>query len=197
MNSTDDDDWLAALAGRPREGMAPGTRAEALCLREALREQQTSAPIPVSAADTERLLAAARAQGLLAGSCRSCEALRAFWQGLRSPRRLSLTAGLGFAVLMLLVQMPRVDKDQAEEPALRGEAVQVLRDADPAARRERVAALLTQEGVAVRRYERLGRLGLDAQIPPPARARLSDQLARAHGLRIDADGGLRLEVEVP
>ena len=80
---------------------------------------------------------------------------------------------------------------------LRGAAdgqVWLLRADDPQALRERIAADLAAGGVAVTRYERLGRYGLDAELPLPAPPALLDTL-RGHGLQPGADGSLRVEVE--
>jgi hypothetical protein len=74
--------------------------------------------------------------------------------------------------------------------------VQLLVDPDPRGKRDDLARQLARLGADVRRYERLGRFGLDARVtlPPPA---ATVQALQALGLTADADGVLRVEVESP
>ena len=88
----DDDDWLAALVGRSREGAQTSTLAVAGLLREGHRQaaaQRTAPPLP----DLQQLLARARVEGLFdhrRGWCWGCLerwqrwTRRPAWQGARA-----------------------------------------------------------------------------------------------------------------
>jgi len=201
MNAEQDDfDWLDAVAGRPRAQADPRTLREAALLRAAARAW---APYPLRAdelaADPEALVARARREGVLGARRPLCAGCVERWRAWRArPRALG---GLGLVVAALLAVLvfgvlpSRVDDDST--PVLRGtqtDGVWRLRAAEPGALRDRVADELAATGVTSRRYERLGRAGLDAEIAPAqaaAAARVLDRL----GVRPGADGVLRIEVE--
>jgi hypothetical protein len=91
---------------------------------------------------------------------------------------------------------PRTEPSPWTAEQLRGDPpLWMLRDADPLARRERLAARLEAAGLAPRRYERLGRYGLELQLPAGTPAVLLEALWRDEGVRPDAEGWLRVEVE--
>jgi hypothetical protein len=199
MNGMQDDlDWLDAVAGRPRAQADPRTLHEAALLRAAAR---TWAPRPlraeVLATDPQALLA--RAEGVLGGRRPLCTGCAQRWRAWRA--RLGMRGGLGFAVAALLAAFvfgllpSRVDEDAG--PVLRGtqaDGVWRLRAAEPAAQRDRIADELAAAGIASRRYERLGRFGLDAE-PTPAQTAAAARLLDRLGVRPGADGVLRIEVE--
>ncbi len=216
----DTDDWLLALAGRPRAGTAPATLREARWLREAIQRwpaaadraeaSETLAALPSDA--EAALLARAVHAGLLPAEgappqrpglarwCAGCagrgQRLRA-WLGQRPA-----AAGLALATAALLVvgvwQLQPPAAPPGTPPLLRGaqqDGSWLLQDADPQTLRDAWALRLQATGASVRRYERLGRYGLDAEWPAPAPG-LDAQLA-GMGLRRGPDGSLRLEVEAP
>lgn len=185
----DDDAWLDALAGRPAQGAAAR---EGALLRDALRRLPAPAlaPPPV-----EPLLEAARRQGLLRR--RWCPACAERWQRWRR-RPWAWAGGLALAGALgwLAVGLQTLQPPPEGTPVLRApvDGVWLRRVADPAAAREQLAGRLQAAGVTVHRYERLGRQGLDADLPAtpgPALAALlrDEQLAPA------ADGSLRVEFE--
>jgi hypothetical protein len=202
MSSPDDDlDWLDALAGRTAPDAEPVTLMEAGLLRQATRAWPTPRVDEARAADLETLLSQARAEGLLRKPwCSDCDAR---WRALGSAwrRRPLLGTGLGLGVAgLLLVLVPGVLAPPAgvvpdAGTVLRGaDAIRLLRDADPAARRDRIAVELEAGGATVSRYERLGRFGLDASGLASAPNALRERLAR-EGLQPEPDGTLRVEIE--
>lgn len=185
----DDQAWAEALAGRP--AAADATAAEAALLRDALRRWPAQPPQPHL--DEAALLAAARAQGLLApgrSGCAVCAAMRrllarpAVWGGLGA---MALAAVLGLAILPGL-WVPPDDAGVLRSPAGGWQ----LQADDPVAARDGLAARLRAAGADVQTYERAGRAGLDAEFPAPPDAALRAWLAE-RGLATAADGSLRVE----
>ncbi|WP_284618952.1 hypothetical protein [Aquabacterium humicola] len=203
MNPRDDDDWLDALAGRPREGSAPATLQEAALLREAMRRWRPLAQAEPAADAEAALLQAAQRTGLLRRRwCPACAERWERWQrrlmsaGHPRPWAWALAAAFGIAVLLPLLRPP-VTPPADDPTVLRGstaDGLQLLRDAKPRERRDALAAELAALGATVRRYERLGRFGLDAEWTSPPSPEVSVQLAR-RGIVRGADGSVRIEVE--
>jgi hypothetical protein len=200
MAADDDLDWIAAVAGRPRAGTDPRTLQEAALLRAAARTW-TPRPLPAEAQRsdaTETLLARARREGVLARTW--CPGCAARWRGWRE---LSwATRGLGLALVAMLAVMvfgvlPPLQRDDRPDPVLRGapaDGVWLLRSATPQAQRDRIADELAAAGLSVRRYERLGRHGLDAEVTAASAGAVAPVLRR-HGVQAGPDGVLRIEVE--
>lgn len=201
----DDEDWLAALAGRPRPGSDPATLREGALLRQAQRTQgqhasldQAPEPQPV-----ESLLRRARAEGLLEphrGWCAGCAArLRALKDAVARRPRLG-GAGLVLASLLAAwIVLPLLHTEPPEPPVLRAgpDGVVLVVDARPVARRDAMADALMAAGLPVQRYERLGRAGLDAELPPPPLPPAVKQALQSLGLVAPSDGVLRVEVMAP
>lgn len=199
MKPSDTDDWLEALAGRPRADADPAVNAEAALLREASRRWPVAVP-PMSAEEAQvglaALLAAAQRDARRAerSGCAVCQALRRL---LSWPRLAGAAAFASLALLLVVVAPWRSTGVPAENGTLRGpaaEGVQRLRAAEPRLLRERIADELAQAGVAAARYERGGRFGLDAELPVPPPAELVQLLGR-HGLVAPPSGGLAVEIE--
>lgn len=189
----DDDAWLEALAGRAAGGPAAH---EGALLRDALRRL----PVPALAPPpVEAVLAAAEAGGLLRRrlGCPACaERWRRWRQALARPSgwagAMAVAAAIGWVVVGLQTQQP---VPEASAPVLRAPAdgVWLRRAAEPAAARDRLAVRLQAAGVAVvHRYERLGRAGLDADLPAPLPPALA-ALLREEAVAPAADGSLRVE----
>lgn len=192
--SRDDHDWADALAGRAPPDAASAALAEGRMLRDAAR-RWPAVPPPLSLPDEQTLLARARADGLLAPRRRWCAGCAERWRRWRdSPRWLG---GAGLVLASLLGLWVAVDVGRAPDdlPALRAPEGVLLRSAaDPAGARERLATLLAAQQVPVRRYERLGRFGIDADLPRPPPPALQ-ALLRDEGLAVAGDGSLRVEFE--
>ena len=193
----DDEDWLAALAGHERTGSDAMTRREAAWLRAAQRRWVAQPQLlaePAGAQD--RLLQRARAEGLLRRRwCAGCADRWQRWLG--TPWRMG-AAGLVLAsVLVAFVALPLL-QPAPEDSVLRAgvDGVVLLQDAAPAARRDRLAAALAAAGATVRPYQRLGRYGIDAELPATASPALS-ALLKAEHLAWPTGGVLRIEVESP
>ncbi len=209
---SDDELWLQTLAGRtgpahratgPAAAPRPAQN-EAELLRDAMRRWPAAAPsLAVSAEDIEQLVAAARDAGLLAPRwhlCRACLQRALSWlQALGHWPAGLMTAGV-VALLLLGVALPLLLRPAADDdgPALRAPAqagVQLRQAAQPEAARDALAGRLQALAVPVQRYQRLGRFGLDAELPVaphPANEALA-RLLREEGLVVAADGSLRVE----
>ncbi|NRF72102.1 hypothetical protein HLB44_34475 [Aquincola sp. S2] len=201
MNPSDDaEDWAAALAGRPRPGTAPATVLEAQLLRAAARSWRPELQAEPAVDAEARLLQAASAAGLLQQRRRWCAGCAERWQRWRAWLGASRAWGgaLAAGCVGLVLLLPLLQPPEPEAPTvLRGEAidgVQLLRDARPQARRDQLAVELEALGASVRRYERLGRFGLDAEWPSPLTPDASARLAQRGFVR-GADGSVRIEIE--
>ena len=197
----DDGDWLDALAGRNRPAgtaTAAATQAEAQLWRQAHLRAARSAAEPVPALpDVQDLLARARAEGLLVKRTGWCAGCLARWQRWRSPPRAWGGAGLALASVLAALVVVLVQQTATEDqPAMRGaDAAVVLRSAeDPSAAREQLARTLQGYGVQPHLYQRLGRWGLDADLPQPLPPGLLQAL-QAQGLAVPAGASLRVEFE--
>jgi hypothetical protein len=199
-NDRDDLDWMAAIGGRPRPGTDPRTLLEATLLRAAARAW-TPRPLPAEAwADsTEPLLVRARREGLLTERPSWCAGCAERWRRWRERPWTSGSLGLAlaavFAVLVFGVLPPRDDgRDTAVQRSSPADGVWLLRGDSPQAQRDRIADDLAAAGLVVRRYERLGRHGLDAEVPAAQASAVAPALRR-HGVQAGPDGVLRIEVE--
>lgn len=198
----DDEAWSQALAGQAPPGIKASTEAEARLLRAALLHADEPQPAPLSSEQREQLLAAVRASARAEGWCAGCTRR---WQALIAALRARPPAwplaGAATAVLAVLAVSaiwqlgPPGQPPEPAEPVFRGPAAAgpVVRPvADPLAQRNALATELAATGATVRRYERLGRQGLEAQwsLPLPASA---TQALQAQGLQADAEGAVRVE----
>jgi hypothetical protein len=200
----DDEAWSQALAGRPPANMDAASATEARLLRAGLLGAEEPQPAPLSEEQRQRLLQAVRAaagpgpqgQPWCAGCARRWRALQ---QALRGPRGrgwpLAGAATAMLAALAVTAVWQLGPLGQPTEPVFRGPAATgtVVRTvADPLAQRQALAAELAATGATVRRYERLGRQGLEAQWPLPLPASATQAL-QAQGLAADAEGLVRVE----
>ncbi len=204
--ASDTDAWLDALAGRRNiaaDDEDSAGVAEGRLLRVALRRWPVAPPAPDADADRQQLaalLAAAHAHDRLAPSrgCPACQALARWlsWRRLAGATALVAAGWMTVVLMPSLTSMTPVPAPGAAD-ALRGagtEGVQRLRAADPRALRDRIADELAQAGIESTRYERLGRYGLDAELPS-VRSAESIRLLNRHGIKVPASGGLAIEIE--
>jgi hypothetical protein len=187
-----DDVWLAALAGRVAPAqVSKQSRAlalEAAALREFIRQQESvgSVDVPeVSAAREEELIARARREGLLVSYPPDARAR----SGLR---RLSLSAA---AVLVVAVGIGLWRASLPPSEVVRGvdHGTVHMQARDPAVLKRELTDELEAAGVKVSGYERLGRVGIDADLPQPLPPQVAHILKR-HRIPIPADGALVVEI---
>ena len=201
MNNSPNDDerWLDTLAGRASAGQDGVAGLEAARLRTAL-QQLDAAPTQALGAEVEQaLLDQLLGQAAAAPKAGLCPGCRRRWAALLDgllarPVWGAALAGLGLWLGVGLWQPPAEDPGAPVERALPEARILLLSDAQPRQRRDELARQLGGAGATVRRYERLGRFGLDAQFPQPLSSDATQRLAELK-LGVDADGVLRLEIE--
>ena len=216
MSSAEDTDWLDALAGRTDAGIAesgatarPGADAtqsralalEALLLRRFIQSQQSdiASHVPtVDAAREQELIERARAEGLL-----SEERTPGHLIGSAPPRRHRLFADtrIRYAAAAMVIIAAGAGFWQSLLPpdeTLRGtvNGIVQLEARDPPALKRELTAELAAAGVRVSGYERLGHVGIDAELPQPVSAPIAAVLARHH-IPVPADGVLTVEIDAP
>jgi hypothetical protein len=200
--STDADDaWLEALAGRPSETQSSLIQ-EGLALRERIREQElenaaASEGLPeVDAARESELIARAVAEGLLAPRptpARPTPA-RAAWSRRFGGMRFMAAA----AVVIVAAAVGLLRSMQPATESFRGAHNGTIRleARDPPALKRRLIDELSAAGVEVSGYERLGHVGIDADLPQPVPPQVRQVLERHH-IPVPADGALTVEIDAP
>lgn len=193
----DDQQWLQLLAGRHVHEPDGRTAQEAAWLRAALLAYRAQAPAGAPASPelrVARLIGRARAAGLLMPlSPAPQRATGAASPLLRGPvRRLSIAGALAAALAWLVLPWPLHQTPVDDAAVQRGDAVQTRMSADPSAEREALRAALVASGIEAAPYERLGRLGLDLELPQPLTPAQRDALARL-GVAPPSGPSLRIE----
>jgi hypothetical protein len=196
MSDDDDTAWLEALAGRPRESQSRLTR-EGIALRERIRDQE----VEDAAGEWLPEIDAARESALIE---------RAVAEGLLAPRPATLRparnrrfAGMRFgmaaaAVLIVAVGVGLLRYTQPPAEIFRGAQNGTIRleTRDPAALKRRLIEELSAAGVEVSGYERLGHVGIDADLPQPVSPQVRQVLERHH-IPVPAEGTLIIEIDAP
>jgi hypothetical protein len=190
----EDDAWLEGLAGRlePAQIESAFSRQlvfEGAALREFIRRQPPPAAPEIPVSDVAReleVIARARREGLLPLAADRAHARRRL-------RRVSLAAA---AVLILAVGASIWHTSLPPQEVLRGVngGTVLLEARDPAALRRELTEELHAAGVTVSGYERLGRFGIDADLPRPLPPQIAKILERHH-IPAPADGALAIEIE--
>ena len=188
----EDDAWFEALAGR---GLGErGATREASALRATLLRNappSLAATRAVAAGEAShdaareaRLLERARAAGRLE-TRRGPFRWRVFrgWPALGAVTALACAAVIGVLVLR---PTPEITRSAAG-------GVFVLRAADPARVQRELLGELRAAGVHANGYERLGREGIDADLPQPVPDRVRAILERYH-IPLPAEGILQVEI---
>jgi hypothetical protein len=193
MTDQETEIWLEALAGRAAADDRRAPVLEAQVLRDTLlRMPQPDAPLEPSQ-DRNReaaLLELARREGLLVDRIndrgwRSRLGVFAAWPALGALTALACSA----IVIAILVRPSRAPETVRGAP----EELVVLTDAHPARLRSELLTELEAAGVKATAYERLGREGIDADLPQPIPERVRTVLSRHH-IEIPRDGVLRIEI---
>lgn len=182
--------WLEALAGRSVIDERGRTASEARALRQALQRTAEHDPGSAPARDSIReasLLERARRQGLI--PARAGRWPRS-WRLGTWPTLAALTVIACAAVGVTVILRPT---QQVATVRGGGPEVVTLTAADPAALKADLLQELRAAGVQATGYQRLGREGIDADLPQPVPERVRAILARHH---IQPPSGSVLEVEI-
>lgn len=150
MNKQDDEQWLAALAGKPDPSADPATNAQANALRSAMLTRREQLERDTQLADTgefERLRSRLKREGLLQDELKTNQrpentgfmAWVATWFPAKSEGSFfiptwSLAANLILAVVVVFQLVTPDTPNQDEADVLRSGQVTVLRVFDPEAR---------------------------------------------------------------
>lgn len=221
--TSDDDQWLDALAGREQPPLTNSAH-EGRVLRAFLQTAgepdllstdllstspqsagaSNNAPVPtIDVARENDLVAYARAAGLLpaqqAPTRPSMPDARAapthWWRSLFVPR----VALISVTVVIIAIGIGRTFYNAPPmTDAYRGAEHHVVRleANEPLALQQQLRDELASVGVHVTLYQQLGRAGLDADLVLPVSAAVKVVLAR-HRIPMPADGALVIEIDTP
>jgi len=187
MNPDDDQIWLEALSGRLRAGAESQAAREAARLRAGILAREVEPTPLVPAWDPQReevLISRARREGLIPVAV---IARRRVWTGWRTAAALAATV----TILVIGIVMWPVPEREAVRGLL-GEIVR-LEAAQPQVLQRQIAQELRDAGVQVTTYERLGRYGIDADLPTPVPSEVA-QVLRRYRIPVPPDGALSVEI---
>jgi hypothetical protein len=185
MSEEEDLHWLDALAGRPASGPSDAVGQEARTLRDLISAQIEADTVAASKMDFAResaLIARAKAEGLLAPRLH-----RPWFQA---------AAGLAAAALLASVLIGLYRTSLPPPETFRGvqDGTVRLTAKDPSALKQQIISELRAAGVPAVGYERLGRLGVDAELPKPISSSARQVLERHH-IPVPQDGALVIEID--
>jgi hypothetical protein len=207
MSNDDDTSWLDALAGRIDSDTATREPAlEAQVLRKFIQAEESQvqdvaavADVPIRSDAREReLLDRARAEGLLPNENAPRRTAAAASRGRRrwfADNRIKYVA----AALVLVTASVGVWRSTLPPiETLRGtiNGTVHLEARDPPELKRQLIEELNAAGVQVTGYERLGHIGIDAELPLPVSAPVAAILDRHH-IPVPADGVLAVEIDSP
>ena len=194
MSMDELDRWLEALAGRDVEGGNEEGRA----LRTQIRAQPTEMLISVAQVDPMReaqLIARARAAGLL-----PAEKPRAPGAGVQATRRWGFARAslMAAALAGIVIGVTTLWYTRVPTETFRGatNGVVELEAREPRVLKLRLVQELKDVGVSAAGYERLDRVGLDADLPLPVAPNVRRVLERHH-IPVPSDGALVVEIHAP
>ena len=181
MSDDKDRIWTDALAGRGDGESIDGREGQAL--RRAILARVTEPASPQNIEDPRRvaaLLERARREGLIPSAA-------ARWLGWRG--------ALAAAVFVCAVGLVVYRRAPVEHEVVRGvvDGVTRIEATDPLAFQREFIEELNNTGVRATGYLRLGRFGVDADLPQPVPNPVLRILAR-RGIPIPTDGVLRVEI---
>ena len=184
MSEEEDLRWLNALAGRAASGSTDAAGQEARTLRDLISAQIEADTVRAPEMDFAResaLIARAKAEGLL-------PPLRRPW--------FQAAAGLAAAALLASVLIGLYRTSLPPSETFRGVQDGTVRLAakDPLALKQQIVRELRAAGVPAVGYERLGRLGVDAELPKPISVSARKVLERHH-IPVPLDGALVIEID--
>jgi hypothetical protein len=192
-----DDDWLGSLAGHRPFGEDAD---EADALREALLFLSRASPaVEPQPGGEDAFIERARAAGLMKPQAESVDKVSHLfgpWKLLAArPWRVGLAGALLALVMVVGVWQQFPFEDHPSEILRQpGKGQQIVKSQAPETERDSFAAELEATGITTRRYERLGRFGIDADWPrEPSAAQTA--ILRNHRLVLSDDGTLRIEFE--
>ena len=194
MSEDDLDVWLEALGGRDRDGGSEEGRA----LRAQIRAQPAEMGAAVAEIDSAReaqLIARARAADLLPCENSRPPQARAGTRKRRGMPRALLTAA---ALAGIAIGVASLWYTRAPTGTFRGAAngVVELETPDPRGLKLRLIRELKDAGVSANGYERLDRVGVDADLPIPVAPNVRRVLERHH-IPVPDDGALVVEMHAP
>jgi hypothetical protein len=200
MSGDEDTLWLDALAGRisdPSQAWA----LEALLLRTLIQTQTSEIACDIPSADAQReqeLIRRARAEGLLPG-----EVIPGPTVGSAPSQRRRRFVDTRFqvaaaAMVVIAAGIGIWHATLVPTETLRGtlNGIVHLEARDPRALERQLTEELHAVGVQVSGYERLGRIGMDAELPQPVSQRIVEILQRHH-IPVPTDGALTVEIDAP
>lgn len=183
-----DEEWIDALAGRTPPSTADGR--EGAALRSLLLARPADATPASAEVDAERetaLLERARREGLLPAAPATRTSRAPVW---RSRRALAAAAAVVVAIGIVAGWPGRTPVETVR--GVDNGGVRIIA-ADPAALKQELIAELHAAGVEVSGYEKLGSVGLDADLPQPLPPAVKAVLDR-HRIPVPADGVLAVEI---
>jgi hypothetical protein len=185
----DDQTWLETLAGRGHSGSEGTDASEALVLRELIGAQLQEDGTAVAEVDAQReaaLIMRARVEGLLPAQGATRSARRVWWL---TSGALAATAILASIILSLLRNAPVSENFRGMD----GGTVRI-ESSNPQALKDRLLRELDAIGIHATGYDRLGRLGIDADLPQPLPPAVQHLLEKHH-IPLPNDGVLTVEIE--
>ncbi len=190
MSEDDDSKWLAALAGRTGPDDSAAAR-EADALRVSVLARTVLDDPSVRLRDPAReaqLIERAMRAGLVPR--RRTSAWSGFWTPLRGA--LAVAALACFALTLGLWLRPAGPPEVVRS----ADGIVRLEAPDPLLRQRQIVDELRVAGVQATAYERLGRAGIDADLPLPIPVDVRAVLER-NAIPLPEDGVLRVEIAAP
>jgi hypothetical protein len=193
--STDDlDRWLEALRGRDEDGNSDSVEGRALRAQIRARPRETVAAVAeIDSAREAQLIARARAAGLLPSENATPRQART-----KTPWRLPRAALIAATLAGVVIGVASLRYTMIPTETFRGAAngVVELEAADPRALKQRLIQELRDAGVNAGGYERLNRVGVDADLPVPVPTKVRRVLEHHH-IPVPSDGALVVEIRSP